>query len=121
MAYLQDNYLGNYQLLSLTDTNNIIININNSVPASYNKNRFRILFLHTPVALPIAFINVNAVKKNTSIEVSWQTADQAEVLRYDVHRSTNGVAFNKAAEVTAFTGSSVGTYKSDGYQPRSYR
>lgn len=58
--YLEDTYLHHIRALSVTDTNSVIFNITSDA-ASYNANRFRIIFSNTPLSSPV--INVTATSE----------------------------------------------------------
>jgi hypothetical protein len=103
--YLVDSYLGTAQPLMVLDTNNIVININPSIPATSDVNRFKVVF-QTTVALPVKFTSVTASKKNEDIEVKWSIADESDIVKYEVERSTDGTNFVKVGEV-ASTGNNI--------------
>ena len=109
-AYLQDNYLNTTQPLSLSDTNNITININTGIPASYDINRFRVVFRSSIVVLPLKFISISAARKEKNIEVNWTVAEQSDIKRYEIERSADGTSFSKAGEVTARASNSNENY-----------
>lgn len=100
-AYLQDNYLNTTQPLSLSDTNNIVVNINAAIPASFDINRFRIVFHKSVVILPVKFVSIKASLKNKDIQVDWSVAEETGVQKYEVERSADGISFSKAGEVAA--------------------
>ncbi len=98
--YLVDNYLSTTQIISLTDTTNVVFNVTAGVPASSAANRFSIVF-HDVSILPISFISINAVQKNKDVEVDWSVAEESTARKYEVERSSNGIAFSKVGEVSA--------------------
>ncbi len=110
-AYLQDRYLNTVQLLSLTDTNRIVINITAGVPASADINRFRIVFQSLLVSLPVTYTSVKATPKNKDIEVEWNVADETGILKYEIEKSTDGIVFDKGGEVTVTGNNSSATYQ----------
>jgi hypothetical protein len=103
--YLVDSYLGTAQPLMVLDTNNIVVNINPSIPATSDVNRFKVVF-QTTVALPVKFTSVTASGKNEDIEVKWSIADESDIVKYEVERSTDGTNFQKVGEV-ASTGNNI--------------
>lgn len=103
--YLVDSYLGTMQPLMVLDTNNIVINMNATIPASIDVNRFKIVF-KTTVALPVKFTSVSASRKNDDIEVKWSIADESDIVKYEIERSADAVNFVKVSEV-ASTGNNI--------------
>jgi autotransporter-associated beta strand protein len=55
--------------------------------------------LVTSGVLPISFISVSAVQKNSSIVVNWNMADEKGIGHYDVERSADGISFMKVGQV----------------------
>lgn len=51
--------------------------------------------------LPLDFLSINAKRKGTGVEVSWTTINEVNTDRFDVERSTDGVAFMKVGSVAA--------------------
>ncbi|MEP7237090.1 MAG: T9SS type A sorting domain-containing protein, partial [Ferruginibacter sp.] len=100
-AFLQDMYLNTTQPLSLSDTNNIVVNINAAIPASFDINRFRIVFQKSLVILPLKFVSIKASLKNKDIQVDWSVAEETGVQKYEIERSADGISFSKAGEVAA--------------------
>ncbi len=97
MAYLEDSYLQTSQLLSLTDTNYIPFNVLTSIAASYDVNRFKIVFKQN-LALPINYINVAVTSRDKHNVITWSVAqDQSDT--YDVERSANGINFYPVGKV----------------------
>ncbi|WP_207496549.1 hypothetical protein [Aridibaculum aurantiacum] len=97
--YLQDKFLNTVQPLSVVDTNIIVVNITTDA-ASSAPDRFKIIF-KKDVTLPVVFTSVSAAASGTGSKVDWSVATEAEVVKYEVERSADGVAFAKAAEVLA--------------------
>lgn len=100
-AFLQDSYLNTTHLLSLSDTNNIVVNINTAIPASFDINRFRIVFVKSTIILPLKFVSVKASLKNKDIQVDWAVAEESGVKKYEIERSNDGISFGKVGEVAA--------------------
>jgi hypothetical protein len=99
-AFLLDKYLNTVTPLSLTDTNNIVININTSDAGSTSVSRFKIVFKQSGV-LPVTFTSVTAVEKDKKIDVEWKVASEAGVQRYEVEYSNDGTTFSKKGELLA--------------------
>jgi hypothetical protein len=99
-AYLQDRYLNTLQMLSLTDTNNITINVNRAIPASFDAGRFRIVF-NKGIVLPLNFISNQASWQGSDVMVKWEIAEEDGVYKYEIERSADGFLFNTVGEVPA--------------------
>lgn len=99
-AFLEDDYLGTSQELSLTDTNIIVFNVNVVAPASSAADRFRIVFRDLTV-LPVQFRWVKAAPKAKDNLVQWSVAEESSTLKYQIEHSTTGVHFTVAGEVFA--------------------
>lgn len=110
VAYLQDRYLNTLQPLSLSDTNNIVVNVSTAIPASADINRFRIVFNSPVVILPVTFISIKATQKNKDIQVDWEVAEERLIQKYEIERSAESINFYKMAEVSAGGNSSTGNY-----------
>lgn len=106
-AFLQDNYLHTVQSLLMNDTNNVVVNINSTIPASYDVNRFRIVFETTTIILPVQFISVQAAQKNKDIQTDWEVVEESSTQKYEVERSADGNNFLKIGEVPARANSSA--------------
>jgi hypothetical protein len=108
--YLQDRYLNTLQLLSMSDTNNIVFNVNAGIPASADINRFRIVFRSFVVLLPVTYTSIKATQKNRDIEVDWEVAEESGIQKYEIEKSADGIRFDKAGEVTAIGNNSTESY-----------
>jgi hypothetical protein len=109
-AFLQDRYLNTLQPLSLYDTNRVDFTVSPLAPASADLNRFRIVF-KSSVILPVKFISVKAVQQDKQVLVKWEIAEESQINKYEIERSTDGVSFDKIGEVA-----SKGTNASETYQ-----
>jgi uncharacterized repeat protein (TIGR03803 family) len=47
------------------------------------------------IVLPVKLTNFSAYKKNTAVSLSWQTAQEVNVEKYEVEKSNNGTYFSK--------------------------
>lgn len=110
-AYLQDNYLKTLQPLSLSDTNNIVINTNTTIPASVDANRFRIVFQSSLINLPVKYTSVKAAQKEQNIQVTWEIEEESNIQKYVVEHSENGISFKKSGEVKATGNVNSKTYQ----------
>jgi hypothetical protein len=99
LAYLEDKYLNQYHQLSYADTNNIVFDVNMGIPASYDENRFRIIFVNPGTILPLRFISIHAAQKNSFVQVSWEVAEESGIEKYEIMKSADGIKFNKAGEI----------------------
>ena len=68
--------------------------------ASAADNRFMIVY-RASTPLPVNFMQVKAYTKNAGIQVEWNVAVEVDVVKYEVEKSANGTAFDKAGTVTA--------------------
>ena len=71
-----------------------------------------IYYTNIPVITPVRFTNFSASKKDNNASLIWQiTNEDANVVSYEVERSTNGVSFTKIATVAPKNnGISTNTY-----------
>ncbi|MEO8770604.1 MAG: fibronectin type III domain-containing protein [Ferruginibacter sp.] len=95
IAVLKDSYsaTNNDMLLDLNGTSYVDLVIN-SDPASYNINRFSIVFkLLAPV--PVTFRNIKAYQHEKDIAVEWTTENEVNINRYEVEKSADGRTFAK--------------------------
>ena len=77
------------------------VNINTTIPASFDVNRFRIVFQKSTIILPLKFVSIKASLKNKDIQVEWAVAQETGVQKYEVERSADGISFGKVGEVAA--------------------
>jgi hypothetical protein len=99
-AFLEDRYLGTLQPLSFNDTNNVVFNVSAGIPASFDINRFRIVFI-PDVVLPVTFTTIKAIPKNEDIEIDWGIAEDKDIREYEIERSADGAHFDSAGKVAA--------------------
>ena len=101
LAFFEDSYLNTSTPLLLNGINTIDFSVNSNA-ASYQINRFRIVFRNPAlIALPTKFISFNAIKKPTSILLNWNVDNESSMNTYQVERSTDGVHFNVINTVDA--------------------
>ncbi|MBA2498880.1 MAG: hypothetical protein H0V30_04060 [Chitinophagaceae bacterium] len=108
-AYLEDSYLNSVQSLSLTDTNTIVFDVNAANAASFDVNRFRIVF-REPIALPVKFTSITAKQTNSGIQIDWDVAEESGIQIYEIEKSIDGINFSKAGEVKARGNNSSESY-----------
>lgn len=51
--------------------------------------------------LPVRFTAINAIETSGKIKVSWNTATEANISRYVIERSSNGISFEEVATLLA--------------------
>jgi hypothetical protein len=90
-AYLEDLYLNSHSTLSLSNKNIVTFSIDNN-PASYDVNRFRIIFKLQNL-LPVTFTNIRAVKSEKNILVSWYVQNEINIHHYNIEKSVDGIHF----------------------------
>jgi hypothetical protein len=108
--YLEDTYLNTSRLLSLTDTNYIPFDINTTIPASIEPNRFHIVFRKSGDLADI-ITSIKAEKQNRQVLVSWDVSSEAGIQKYEVQRAADGNGFSKIGEVAAGSGSGAQHYE----------
>ncbi len=96
-GFLQDSYLGTNTPVNLSGTTTVNFSID-AVAASAVANRFRIVFKQAGV-LPVTISSIKAYETNKNIEVEWTVEDEINIDKYDVEKSTDGVAFTKVNAV----------------------
>jgi hypothetical protein len=93
-AYFEDSYLNTSTSLLLNGLNTIDFSVNADA-ASYQINRFRIVFRNPAlIALPTKFISFNAIKKPTYIGLTWNVDNESSMNNYLIERSTDGTHFD---------------------------
>lgn len=98
IAYVEDAWLDNHQVISLSgDTTDFNFSVTTN-PASQASNRFRIIFVKFGT-LPVHFTGISALPGYNNIQVQWTAADDKEVARYEIERSSNGTDFSQVGTV----------------------
>jgi hypothetical protein len=98
IAILEDSWLDRYQVIDLGgDTTNFNFSVT-SDPASQASNRFRVIFVGHSI-LPVHFTGISAMAAPGNIKLLWTAADDKDVTRYEIERSSNGVDFLTAGTV----------------------
>ncbi|MEO5893037.1 MAG: T9SS type A sorting domain-containing protein [Ferruginibacter sp.] len=92
MAFLQDSYLGTNTPINLSGVTTVNFAINGET-ASAATTRFRIVFKASVVVLPVTISSVKAQQQNNNIAVEWKVENELNMVKYDVEKSTDGVAF----------------------------
>lgn len=96
-AYFVDRYMQSSVPLSLADSSFIDVGIT-ADSASSAENRFLIVFsLQGPV--PVHFIHVSATRRSDKSNfVRWRVANETDIDKYEIERSSDGVNFSKIGE-----------------------
>jgi hypothetical protein len=98
-AILLDQYLQTETDISATETTTYNFVVSNNVGA-YASNRFKIVF--RPLAtLPVTFVDIKAIAQTKQVNVQWSVAQELNIQRYVIERSTNGVNFSEIGNVDA--------------------
>ena len=108
--YLEDSYLKTSRLLSLTDTNNVLITTNPSIAASLLSNRFRIVF-HKSGDINGIISSISAVKEDRTVKVSWEVSAEKDVQKYEIQRAGGTSGFTKLGEMAKATGTATQSYQ----------
>ena len=85
---------GDYTFANAAGTFNVIYAYGNDENVAYHANRGSTTITLVASSLSLQPINLIATKQNNSIALNWQVASNANVLKYEVERSTDGLNFN---------------------------
>ena len=99
LAFFEDTYLNTKTPVNMSETFWYNFTVNNQA-ASFNKNRFRLVFT-TLRPVPVSILSVTAVKKDNQSLIEWKVGEELNVDRYEVEHSVNGTAFTKIGSVQA--------------------
>ncbi|MGN6532306.1 MAG: T9SS type A sorting domain-containing protein, partial [Ginsengibacter sp.] len=109
-GYVEDNYLKTRKPLNMEGTTTVDFSVTND-KGSYAPDRFRIVFKQAaPKVVPVTFVSVTGVQKNTDVQLDWKVQNEKAILQYEVEKSTDGVKFTKSATVAA-ANKGVGNYE----------
>jgi len=94
-VYLKDKWLNVEQ--AITSTSYQYSFATTADTGSKGNNRFELVFKQV-VTLPVTFTKINAQQQanGSSIQVSWQVANEVNLSSYEVEKSDDGQTFNKA-------------------------
>ena len=91
-GYLVDRYNNTHTIINLTDSNFIDFTVN-AESASAAADRFMLVFKKL-IVVPVSFVNLFAAKNDDqTVNVTWNVANEINLLRYEVERSSNGQNF----------------------------
>ncbi len=100
-GFVEDTWLNTSKPLNLQGTTNVDFAVT-SDKGSYAANRFRIVFKKASTKLvPVTFVSVNAVQKNSDIPVDWKVQNEYTIQQYEVQKSLDGVRFSAMTIVNA--------------------
>ncbi len=94
-AFLEDNYTGTKNVLSVTSNSDYDFEVNGDA-ASSATDRFRIVFKKPETGpLPVTYKNINAYQQQANIAVEWTVENELNISKYEVEKSTNGINYLK--------------------------
>ncbi len=98
-AWLVDAYTKQHTPVSVDGETKIPFDVNNDA-ASKAVNRFSIVF-RAAAALPVTFVKVEAVNEGPQVNVKWKVANEINLSKYVVMKSTDGNNFTDLTDVPA--------------------
>lgn len=115
-AFLEDSYTNTRTNINLDGNTNVSFTIEQAA-ASYNEDRFRIVFKAMAV-VPVTFVNIKAVKNNNRVDVQWDVANETDVLFYEIQKSSDGIYFSGIGkELNVLNNSGTNTYMGSDVKP----
>ena len=103
-GFLEDSYLHTSSPVDLNGTTRVSFSIT-SDPGSKDVYRFRIIFKSAVAGaqgtLPLTFTSVNAYRQNNGVNVNWKTTNEANLDKYTVEKSLDGLSFTGAKDIKA--------------------
>lgn len=108
-AVIEDAFTNTATPISLTTATTISFSVSSNA-ASMTSNRFRIVFRAT-AALPVTITQFKAQQKNNHVQLLWNTANELNIDRYEVEKSTNGQQFTAIAKIISNSNNSSNTYE----------
>ena len=100
-AVLVDKYLNSQTLINLKDTSRIPFSVTKDV-LSLASDRFTLIFSFPE--LPLKIVKTEIAVKHKAVDVSWETDGFSDKSIFEIQRSTNGIDFHKAGQMTVDTG-----------------
>lgn len=92
-AYIEDRYLNQKTIISLTDTTLFNFNVVNA-PGSYAPDRFIIVFKKSEVLVPETLISISAFRNaDHVVDIRWNVDHESNIQHYMVERSADGINF----------------------------
>ncbi|MGN6531536.1 MAG: beta strand repeat-containing protein [Ginsengibacter sp.] len=100
-GFVEDTYLNTSKPLNLEGTTDVDFVITGD-KGSKAANRFRIVFKKaSSKVVPVTFVSVNAVQKNSDIPVDWKVQNEHSIQQYEVQKSLDGVRFTVMSTLNA--------------------
>ena len=100
-AWLEDAFTKGRTPVNMNGITNISFDVT-SAAASKAANRFKIVFATAEkVALPVTFVKVEAVNEGPQVNVKWKVANEINLSKYVVMKSTDGNNFTDLTDVPA--------------------
>jgi hypothetical protein len=96
-AYLEDLYLNTQTSISMLNITDYDFSVTTDA-ASYRADRFRLIFKHQRV-LPVTFINLQAMRQEKSILLSWNVQNEININKYIIEHSQDGLEFIEIGEI----------------------
>lgn len=96
-GFLEDKYTGASVPVDMMGTTTYDFTVIND-PGAYASDRFRIVFKNVR-PLSVTFTSISATKKDNGNAIDWKVANEINVTRYEVERSTDGANFLKVGSV----------------------
>ncbi len=115
-AYLIDQYLQTKKQISFTDTSIVNFTVTDE-KASYNPDRFYLVFGAAAGPLAVSFVSMNAYPKNGNVFINWQVENENDVKDYQLEYSVDGIRFKQIAVISR--GNFGGKYNFVHEQPNS--
>ena len=78
--------------------------------ASSSLGRFMIV-IHSAPVLAVVFNSISASKKETKVQLDWNTSNENSVESYDIEKSADGILFAKVDTARAFSGMTSATHQ----------
>jgi hypothetical protein len=99
-TFVEDTHLNQQTHLFPSDTTRLNFEVNND-PGSQNRNRFRVIFKPAKDPLPVTFQHFSAKIQHRDINIQWLTANESNIEKFVIEKSTDGTDFKVLAEMTA--------------------
>jgi hypothetical protein len=86
-----------------------VFNVNKADTATYGSYRFKVVVRQDP-SLMVHLVNFNAIKQNSTAEITWNTQNEENYTSFAVERSTDGGKTFTGLEAITSTGTGSYTY-----------
>ena len=95
LGKLVDNYTSSNTVLSLHGSSAYAFTVDANA-GSFAADRFKVVY-YAAAPLPVSFTSIKATQQNKDIAVEWQVANQVNISKYEVEKSTDGRHFTTVA------------------------